>query len=81
MIIAENERPRGLPRGIQERNPQEHTQQAAGYSSSRERGINQPFYVTTQPYHNSCLLKEFVTPAKAGVHKNKVDSRFRGNDG
>jgi hypothetical protein len=36
----ENERPRGKPRGIQERNPQEHTQQAAGYSSSRERGIN-----------------------------------------
>jgi hypothetical protein len=27
------------PRGIQERNPQEHTRQAAGYSSSRECGI------------------------------------------
>jgi hypothetical protein len=35
----ENERPRGKPRGIQERNPQEHTKQAARYSSSRERGI------------------------------------------
>jgi hypothetical protein len=34
-----NERPRGKPRGIKERNPQEHTQQAAGYSSSRESGI------------------------------------------
>jgi hypothetical protein len=37
---AKNERPRGKPRGIKERNPQEHTQQAAGYSSSRESGIN-----------------------------------------
>jgi hypothetical protein len=25
--------------------------------------------VTPQPYHNSWLMKEFVTPAKAGVHK------------
>jgi hypothetical protein len=28
------------PRAIKKRNPQEHTQQAAGYSSSRESGIN-----------------------------------------
>jgi len=34
-----NERPRGKPRGITERNPQEHAQQAAGYSSSRKSGI------------------------------------------
>jgi hypothetical protein len=34
-----NEQPRGLPRGINERNPQEHTQQAVGYFSSRESGI------------------------------------------
>jgi hypothetical protein len=39
-LEIENERPRGKPRGIKERNPQEHTQQAAGYSSSRESGIN-----------------------------------------
>jgi len=36
---GENERPRGKPRGITERNPQEHAQQAAGYSSSRKNGI------------------------------------------
>jgi hypothetical protein len=39
LLTDENERPRGKPRGIKERNPQEHTRQAAGYSSSRESGI------------------------------------------
>jgi hypothetical protein len=40
VFFPSNERPRGKPCGIKERNPQEHTQQAAGYSSSRESGIN-----------------------------------------
>jgi len=39
ILLLGNERPRGKPRGITERNPQEHTQQAAGYSSSRKSGI------------------------------------------
>jgi len=39
-----NEQPRGKPRGITERNPQEHAQQAAGYSSSRKSGINTPLH-------------------------------------
>jgi hypothetical protein len=38
-LLVKNELPRGKPRGIKERNPQEHAQQAAGYSSSRESGI------------------------------------------
>jgi hypothetical protein len=39
MNYSQNEQPRGKPRGITERNTQEHAQQAAGYSSSRKSGI------------------------------------------
>jgi hypothetical protein len=43
------------------------TESAARTPDRRIAGII--FIETTQPYHNSCLMKEFVTPAKAGVQK------------
>jgi len=43
-MAENNEQPRGKPRGISMRNPQEHAQQAAGYSSSRESGIKNKFF-------------------------------------
>jgi hypothetical protein len=63
-----NERPRGKPRGIKERNLQEHTQQAAGYSSSRESGVNgnPHFFYLPRLESNSASYRE------NGLFENKL---------